>query len=161
MKAMWAVTAMMMAGLPHARSGEREGLDEKVQLLFLEAIKPESPLNPFQKQHRQRNHALLLLYWEKGSRRGENLKIKVEDLRLSGSEPKVLVRARPDDPQDTRKHAPRVKTQERDLDISIECAHAIEKWLKERASYPNAKRCPFLFISRDGNPLAADTVVKQ
>lgn len=150
--------SMMITGLPTAKSGEREGLDVEVQRIFVDAIHPESPLNPFQKQHRIRNYALLLLYWEKGSRRGEGLKIKVSDLVLFGNNPKAQVRAHHDDPLDTRKAEPRVKTQERDLDLSPELTAAIEAWIKERAKYPNAKRCPYLFVSRTGEPLSSDTV---
>ncbi|MBJ3784185.1 tyrosine-type recombinase/integrase [Devosia sediminis] len=150
--------AMITTGLPTAQSGEREGLDEEVQELFLQAIHPESPLNPFQEQHRVRNYALLLLYWEKGSRRGENLKIKVSDLYLVGDNPKAQVRAHHDDPLDTRRIEPRVKTNERDLDISEKLRAAIEAWLGARTKYPRSKKCPYLFISRTGSPLAADTV---
>lgn len=158
-QALFDFQRMMTIDLPTAKSGEREGLDQDVQDLFLEVIHPDSPRNPFQKQHRVRNHALLRLYWEKGSRRGENLKIKVSDLSLHGSNPKAELRAHHDDPLDPRANEPRLKTQERDLDhLSPELQKAIEAWLEERRTYPGALKSPYLFLSRTGMPLATDTV---
>lgn len=153
----------MVAGLPKGGSPGREGVDENVQAAFREAITPGSPTNPFQAQHQHRNQALLHLYWETGMRRGEALKIKGEHLiGLPGPTPVLRVLRDPDAADDARRTQPAVKTLPRDLEISPYLGNLLYDWVvKHRTDgkrYPGAKRTPYVFVSRSGQPLALRTV---
>ncbi|WP_162003365.1 tyrosine-type recombinase/integrase [Microvirga tunisiensis] len=146
---------------PHPR--EREGIDEPTQELFLEAIRPGSPLNPFQKKHQPRNYALLLLYYVTSIRRAEGMKIKGEHLIGLGSDKPSLVIVRdPDDPADPRGVEPRIKTLPREVPLSRELATALLEWVVRHRTdpnrYPGAKRTPYVFVSRTGKPIGARTI---
>jgi site-specific recombinase XerD len=154
---------LMAENLSKPKPKEREGIDERTQELFLEAIKPGSPLNPFQTKHQHRNHALLLVYYETSIRRAEGLKLKGEHLiGLGGSSPTIRIIRDPDDPDDPRGAEPRVKTYPRDIPVSLGLAKALQEWVVEHrtdaARYPGAKRTPYVFVSRTGKPLGLRTV---
>lgn len=150
---------MMVADLPSPRAKSREGVDDAVQQAFLEAIRPGSPTNPFQKRHQARNHALMMLYFVHGLRRAEALKIKGEDLHLSGPNPMIRILVRIDEPEDKRRIEPRAKTEGRDLFVGPELSAILQEWVtKHRPSYPGSKKTPYVFIARDGKPLALSTV---
>lgn len=149
----------LVANLPRPRSAEKEGLSEAAQEFFLDVISPESPRNPFKRELRIRNHALLLLYYETGMRRGELLKIKGEHLHLNGDRPIVNIRRDPDDPKDPRGVEPKVKTQSHDDPLSPVLVAALRAWLIQRSRlYPTAKRTPYVFVSRTGRPMGVRTV---
>lgn len=164
----------MAANLPKARSVPREPLGEEALALFLQVIRPDDPRNPFKAAHRHRNHALLLLYYETGARRGEVLKVKGENVKVAGRKarvagdgragpgPEVQFRRNPDDPRDTRVREPNVKTQPHDDPISDELAAALRVWITEHRPdekrYPGASKCPYVFMSRKGKPISARTV---
>ncbi|KQQ45657.1 hypothetical protein ASF58_18955 [Methylobacterium sp. Leaf125] len=152
----------MVANLPKPRSPDKEGLGKAARSLFLEVIRPDSDRNPFQRRHRHRNYALLLLYYETGMRRGEALKLKGEHLMLAGGQPRVRIIRDPDDRKDTRKIEPKVKTQPHDDEISSELARALHTWMVDHRTdadrYPGAKRTPYCFVSRRGTPLGVRTV---
>ena len=158
-----AFERQLVADLPKPKSGERTGVDDHIQKLFLEAIKPGSPTNPFQKKHQHRNYPLLLLYYEICIRRAEALKIKGENLiDLDGKYPFVQIIRNPDDPDDPRQTEPRVKTLSREIPISTELADALRDWMVDHRTdterYPGAKRSPYVFVSRTGKPIAVRTV---
>ncbi|WP_279479477.1 tyrosine-type recombinase/integrase [Aureimonas sp. SK2] len=149
----------MVANLPSPRTKAREGVDEEVQRLFLEAIRPGSPTNPFQAQHQARNYALLLLYFLLGVRRAEALKVKGEDLYLTGAEPKIRIVVRVDEIDDPRRVEPRAKTQGRDLPLGPALVEALREWVVvHRKTYPGHKKTPFVFINRMGGPLSLEAV---
>lgn len=157
-----AFETAMLSHLPSVKGGDgREGIDEDAQNLFLDAIRPGHPLNPFQRGHQHRNHALLLFYYETSARRGEGLKLLGEDLMLEGAEPSVWIVRRPDDPADPRSIEPRVKTQSRIVPISAELARSLKIWVREHRNdplrYPEAKRHGYVFVSRNGTPLGVRT----
>ena len=153
---------LMLENLPKRRPPQKEGADEAAQATFLEVIRPGSPRNPFQKQHQSRNYALLLLYYETGMRRSEALKLKGEHLiGFGGGEPMVRVIRSPDDKDDPRPSEPSVKTLGRDLPISRELAEALLEWMKIRrdpSRYGHARKTGFIFVARDGTPMATRTV---
>jgi len=152
-------STMMVSDLPSPRAGSREGVDENVEKAFLEAIRPGSATNPFQKQHQSRNHALLLLYHIHGLRRAEALKIKGEDLFLTGPQPMVRILVRVDEPSDPRRIEPRAKTEGRDVPLGAGLVEALKDWvLVHRSSYPGAKKTPYIFVARDGAPLSLNAV---
>lgn len=149
----------MTDDLRSPRDRQREGVDETVQQCFLEAIRPNSPTNPFKPAYQVRNYALLLLYHEHGLRRADALKIKGEDLHLHGASPTLDIIVRHDERQDPRRHEPRHKTFGRTLALGPELVSALEDWiLRERPKIPNAKRSPYVFLARSGMPLASATV---
>lgn len=158
-----AFKGAMMNNLPKPRSQETLGLDERAKALFLEAIHPDSELNPFQRAHRHRNYALMLLYFEVGLRRGEALVLKGEHLiDLEGRQPTVRTLRAPDDPADVRRAEPRVKTLPRDNAITHRLASALLDWVlvhrRDEGRYPGAKRCPYVFVSRSGQALSLRSV---
>jgi hypothetical protein len=148
----------MLRDLPLPRSRAREGQAEAVQEIFLSAIKPGSPTNPFQASSQARNYALLLLYHENGLRRAEPLKLKGEHLYLHGPEPMAQIRASHDDKDDPRRREPRIKTLERDLPLSSEAVLALRNWMTVRAKLPGAKGSPYVFLARTGDPLSMSSV---
>jgi integrase len=146
---------LMSSGLPSPAARNREGHSEEVQKLFLEAIRPGSPLNPFKPKFRKRNYALLLLYHEHGVRRADALKLTGEDLHLHGDRPFISIRYRNDDPLDPRVNEPRLKTQPRDLWVSDKLRAALRDWVMDRAkNFPLAKRTPYVFVAGNGRPLS-------
>jgi integrase len=88
----------------------REGLSDTDRELFLNAITPGDPSNPFRPADQERNYALWLLYYDAGVRKSEALIAKGGDLQLHGDEPMLIVHRRPDDVEDPRKNPPRTKT---------------------------------------------------
>jgi integrase len=153
---------VMDDSLPSGKTGERDPVEEAAFERMLEAAAPGSPDNPFQPQHQHRNYALLLLYYETGMRRGEALKLKGEDLDLHGEHPSVTVVRRPDDEDDRRGVEPRVKTLGRPIPITRHLAQALLTWIsqhrKDVSRYKSAKKTPYVFVSRTGEPIGLRTV---
>jgi integrase len=142
-----------------AADGERLGLTPKQRERLLEIVRPDSSENPFQQQHRHRNHAIAQLLFSLGLRASELLGLKIEDVDLQGrfssdGSPSITVRRRPDDPDDTRTRPALQKTGSRILDLSAGTPpyRALEVWLTrhriDERRYPGAKRCPYVFVSR-------------
>lgn len=149
----------IIGDLPSPRKRQREGVDETVQRSFLAAIRPGSPSNPFKAPYQVRNYVLLLLYHELGLRKADALKIKGEDLQLHGLYPTVNIIIRHDEPGDPRTKEPRHKTFGRTLPLGKELVSALKEWiLEERPRLPNARRSPYVFLSRSGAPLSLATV---
>lgn len=149
---------VMSSGLPPAREWNREGHSEEIQEIFLAAIVPGSPTNPFQKRFHKRNYALLLLYHEHGIRRSEALKIKGEHLNLHGDRPTIDIVFQNDDPDDPRVKEGRMKTLPRTLPISPELCAALKDWLADRRSFGTSRKTPFVFVTRDGDPIGAQEI---
>lgn len=142
-----------------AADGERLGLTAKQRERLLDIVHPDSSENPFQQQHRHRNHAIVQLLFSLGLRRSELLGLKIEDVDLQGrfssdGSPSITIRHRPDDPADTRTRPALQKTGSRILDLSARTPpyRALEAWLTrhriDERRYPGAKRCPYVFVSR-------------
>lgn len=153
---------VMDADLPSGKSVDKDPVPPDAFTRMLAAAAPGSSDNPFQPQHRHRNYALLLLYYETGMRRGEALLLKGEDLALHGTQPSVTVVRRPDDEDDPRGAEPRVKTLGRPIPITSHLAQALDTWIMQHrndaARYPGAKRVPYVFVSRTGKPLSLRSV---
>lgn len=153
----------MMSGLARGgTTGKKYGLTEEQRALFLRIIHPDADGNPFDPDHRHRNYAILLAYYELGLRRGEPLLLKSGDLRISGTNPTLAVRARPDDPDDPRVDQPLVKTAQRLLPVGPRLLGALDTWIlrnrSDKERYPGAKKHPFVFVSENGRPMALRTV---
>ena len=137
----------------------REGLDERQEQIFLAAITPGDPSNPFEERNQMRNYALWLTYFDGGLRLGEGLGLKTIDCILNGPAKKLVVHRRPDDLEETRKKPALAKTLPHPVEIGRRLASVLHDFIvNHRPSYPNAKREPYVFLSEDGGPLTHATV---
>jgi len=149
----------MTGDLPSPRERSRQGVSDEVRAIFLKAIRPGSDTNPFQRQHQSRNYALLLIYDVHGTRKADPLKLKGEDLHLHGNDPSLDIIVRHDERSDPRVHEPRHKTFGRPLKLGPELASALTDYIMhERPKYPGAKRSPYVFLARNGQPLSLAAV---
>lgn len=150
---------MMLSALPSGKSNKREGLAAEERAAFFAAIAPDSPENPFKPPYRRRNHAMLSLLFETGCRRGELLKLTVDDLHLHGPRTFVVLANRQDEPDDPRPNEPRPKTLAREVDISSQVAAILHQYVvHDRSKLPGAKRSRFVFLARHGKPLSLQAV---
>ena len=140
--------------VPKARSSfERRGLDARLRCRLLEILMPQSVENPFHRVVRSRNALIIELMLATGLRRGEVLKIRTSDVDV-GARATLSIERRPDDPHDPRPHEPQVKTRGRKIPLDAVVASKVSKYiLDERRLLANARRSPFLFLSRNGKPL--------
>ncbi len=98
-----------------------------------------------------------------GLRRGELLKVRIDDLPKPGY-PGLKVRRRPHDPSDRRRHRPAVKTVERVLELSGEVEAGLRAYLTgSKPGRRRAGRTPYLFVTAGGDPMsigAADDLIR-
>jgi integrase len=125
---------------------------------------PQHPLcfsrSPWSGATGLRNWAMFALAEQLGLRIGEILKLTLDDVRRTRTRGELLVevRRRPDDPHDTRRHPPNVKTCERALPQSPEVAVALRAYLTSRPPAGRAYgRTPYLFVTETGDPVSYDT----
>uniref|UniRef100_E6PHS9 Putative Phage integrase n=1 Tax=mine drainage metagenome TaxID=410659 RepID=E6PHS9_9ZZZZ len=133
----------------------RVGLSPEQRSRFLRIIDPGSPSNPFSRTTRFRNYVMILLMLTFGFRRGEVLKLYVGDVNVKGRQPSLRVVRRPGDENDFRGLEPAVKTLGREVWLYPEIARVLDSFIqRHRPLYPGVDRSPFLFFSKDGNPLS-------
>lgn len=141
--------------------GERFGLNEEQQNLFLSIIDPKSPRNPFEPKMRLRNHAMLLMLFDHGIRMGEPLMLKTSDLYTR--EHQFRVPGRGHDPKDPRIDKPSQKKGKnkrhgvgRRLEFTVRSQRAMEVWLngdrRNDALFPGGRKSPFVFLSEAMDP---------
>jgi integrase len=146
-------------GIRVRRNPMREGLRKDQEPIFLAAITPGDPSNPFEARNQARNHALWLTYYEGGVRLGEALGLKTIDCHLNGTNKKLIVHRRPDDRDDTRRKPALAKTLPHPVEIADRLARVLHDFIvRHRPAYPGAKRSPYVFLSEDGGPLTHGTV---
>lgn len=122
---------------------------------LLQICHPESLENPWKKPYRERNFLILLTMAMLGVRRGELLKLRVSDCLLSRHIPEIRVVRSPDDPADPRINEPQVKTESRHLPCDMSLARYLNDYIcRTRRKISGADRSPFLFLSRDGQPMS-------
>jgi integrase len=118
--------------------------------------------NPFRVETRLRNWLMYGIAIQCGLRRGELLKLRLDDLPRPDS-PGLKVRRRAHDTADARRHRPGVKTVERVLDLSGEVRAGLRAYLTNRApSGRVAGGSPYLFVTAAAQALsitAANEVV--
>jgi hypothetical protein len=137
----------------------RIGLDDDQRSRLLKIIHPEFKGNPFNRTVRFRNWVLIILLLTFGYRRGEALKIYVTDVNVRGRKPHIVVKRRPDDPNDPRANEPAVKTLGRTITLDPTMAELLSRYIHHhRSRFPNADESPFLFMSEDGKPLSLRSV---
>jgi site-specific recombinase XerD len=131
---------------------------------LLATADPSHPKNPFRSQLRLRNGLIVELLYQTGIRRGELLKLKVEDLFSNDDGNGFLcVVRRPDDPTDTRLTEPGQKTDDRILAIHPSTYDALLRYVRterrpKRQGRPIKLSHSFLFVSERGVPLAESAV---
>lgn len=128
----------------------RQGLTIEEVAQLREVIKPGAKRNPFKASLQFRNHVIIELMLATGIRRGELLKIKLRHLPY-GPKITLSIERAPDDPEDTRRNEPRVKTLEREIPLPKWLAKALWEYARKHRKKGNH---PYLFTSnRDGSPL--------
>ena len=149
------------ARMPRVRAAStRKGLEPTLKARLFDVTRTDAIENPFQAAMRERNALIVDVLQTLGLRRAELLKLRTAHFR-PGPKPTLLVQRRPDDPDDPRLHQPQVKTRDRLLPLDEPLAERIHRYITvDRHSIPNAKRTPFLFLSRSGEPLSLTGVNK-
>lgn len=139
-----------------------KGFDLSVQQRIVEVIEPDHPENPWKNEFvKVRNQLYLTICLALGPRVGETLKIKIEDVILSGDPPRIEIRKRVDDPKDKRKRAPKVKTLERPLPIGREWYPLLRLYIDRYwRRFKTARGHGYLFVSRYGNELSYEAAMK-
>jgi len=140
-------------------SPSKLGLTESQRELFHRIIRPGSPENPFEPGMQVRNFAILMMLFEHGLRMSEVLMLRSDD--VSFPEKAFEIAERIDDPHETRRVAPSPKRRgnaRRGLLFTPASMKAMESWLfedrRDAKRFPNARKCPFVFVSERGNPLS-------
>jgi integrase len=143
--------------LPEPTPPFREGLTDAQQARLREICDPTYPNNPFNRQTRIRNQAVVHLLLDAPLRRGEFLKLQLEDLQLNGPPGEGLVKVvvRFDEKDDPRRLEPRQKTLGRHIPISDQTKRMLIRYLRVRFS-----KWPFVFASTrgDGRPMEQSSV---
>jgi len=136
----------------------RRGLTKQQVNRLLSVIHPDSPENPwFGSFLRNRNYLIIRLLLAIGPRKGELLGLKINDIEFRDNT--VSIMRRPDDPEDARTRQPQVKTASRKLLIADDLADALKRHLTDdRYGLGNARKHPFVFVSRRGDPLALNSI---
>ncbi|MDR2892039.1 MAG: site-specific integrase [Deltaproteobacteria bacterium] len=132
----------------------RQGLSQESQDELFRIIDLCSQDNPW-KHHfcRTRNELLIKLLFYLGVRRGELLALQVRDVNFS--ENKILIARRPDNPEDSRKYQPLVKTLERSLPLEDALGERLYGYIHNcRRKTQHAKYHPFLLVSSIGDPFS-------
>ncbi|NYZ13382.1 site-specific integrase [Azospirillum sp. RWY-5-1] len=139
--------------------GETKMMTPAQRELFLRAIVPGSPENPFREDLQHRNYAYLLTAYHLPLRAGELLGLKAADLDFSGAPGSLTVHRRHDNEADKRTRAPAAKTRARVLMFTDKVRGAIYEWImvhrRNREQFPRAAKTPFVFVNDDGDPLTA------
>lgn len=115
------------------------------------------PTTPWEIQTCLRNWLMVCIAEHCGLRIGEILKLTVEDVtNLTPGGPLVVqVFRRPDDPRDTRRHPPAVKTVERVLEVPLQLRWGFKCYLTSRSPLARfAGKTPYLFVTETGDPLS-------
>lgn len=124
------------------------GLTKEAEQRILEVIDPNSPENPWKdKRVRVRNQLFIYMLLLLGIRRGEALKIYLDDINLSSGT--VIIHRRPNDKNDTRLHQPQAKTLPRKLPMNKELTHLCRQYMLNHRlqNLPAARGNGFLFLS--------------
>ena len=99
---------------------------------------------------RFRNFTMVYLAINTGIRVGEILKLTLSQIPR-GHEEHITVKRNPDDPNDPRPEEPRVKTNERELFVSMPIRKILGAYVTQ---YRARSRYPYLFLSQGGEPLS-------
>ena len=139
-------------------TGPRLGLSREQQELLCQTISSSSSKNPWKSEFvRDRNETMVLLLLQTGMRRGELLSLKTSDINLQ--QKSIKIEKRVAGLVDPRAYRPLVKTLGREVMMSAILATKVSAFiLNHRVHQPLAKKHPFLFTSRTGEPLSMKSV---
>jgi hypothetical protein len=122
------------------RNTSKEGMDERTERAFLDAITPGHATNPFNKRNQIRNQAIWLLY-HAGLRRSAPLILTGHHLHLNTDDPYVFVPRVQDDPDDPRAQEPRNKTRAHPVSLRADTAAILHNYMiNHRPTYPGSKK---------------------
>jgi integrase len=153
--------------MPAGQCGRRKGLTQAELEVVEAAIGPDENGSyrsvGFAPECRFRNWLMYQTARWLGLRRGELLKLKVEDLPQEGSEEgEIAVVRRPDDIEDPRvARTPSVKRGDRRVAAPDELLSDLRRYIEHDRKGPARG---YLFVSRDGSPLSvdrADDIIRQ
>ncbi len=151
-------------GYSAAQESERLGLLPAQRDRLLEIIDPNSKLNPFAKKGRNRNAAIILTAYHLALRAGELAGLQRIDYQNQRQDTAMIaIHRRLNNPEDRRVDPARAKTKERVLPVSGEVRSALDRWVKDRADraiWPNAHRCHYLFTNDKGHEIGLRGVRK-
>lgn len=144
------------------RQTPKKGLDQAALERLRDVIRPDHPENPWQTDVQYRNGLMVLTLWALGIRRGELLALETKDLKFAADRAFVTIVRRPDNPFDTRRPRPAVKTLGREIVIDQPLADLLRGYImKQRRVHPSARKHPFVFVSStDGMPLSMSSLNK-
>lgn len=138
--------------------GERLGMTPEQRELFVQAIQPGNPTNPYSEKLQGRNAAMLGLAYELGPRAGEILGLKCSDFDFSVQPATVTIHRRHDDPDDLRPDPASTKTNSRIIELDDDLRDLLDAWItkgrSKREHFPNARKTPFAFVNYRGNALS-------
>lgn len=150
-------TAFNAEHLTLTRPASKYGLTRDQQVRLLQLVDPGYSENPFNRSVRFRNRAIVSLLFESGIRRGELGKLRVEDVSVGVADTAFIsVVRRADDPWDTRRNEPAVKTLGRRVPLSPWTAALLFEYLRRHRG-----RCrhPYFFTSsRGATPLDSSAI---
>src|SRR5690606_11347629 len=132
---------------------------------LMNVVREGSEDNPYKNLGiRHRNALMFEILYHTGIRSGELLSLRVEDISFVGSDAKVYIRRRHDDPLDPRAHQPVVKTLERSIPIPSSLAERLRNYIMGvRAHIVGSTRHPFVFVTHhaakncQGRPISDST----
>lgn len=140
---------------------QKDALTDEQRAFLLQVCRPDDPRNPFRPHTRHRNFAVVLMLDELGLREGEPLVLKgVEDVFLHGSDTRIVITPRPNDPDEKRRKPPLVKTAGRTLMLSKLLASVLDAYgTRHRGKAPGAKKVPYFFMgTRGGAAMSLDSI---
>uniref|UniRef100_A0A486XPN9 Putative site specific recombinase n=1 Tax=Rheinheimera sp. BAL341 TaxID=1708203 RepID=A0A486XPN9_9GAMM len=129
---------------------QRYGLSEEVVEKLLWWIKPENPLNPFQKRVQLRNQLVVSILLFTGAREGELLSMRPDALvkKTYGYALRITQNTTLD--QDPRANPPNVKTYGRDIPVDDYIAQLTDVYIQSERKQRGrivAKAPPYLFLN--------------
>ena len=128
----------------------RYGLSKEEIIKIRKAITPKAKLNPYKQAVQFRNYVIIELFLATGIRRGELLKLKLNDLP-QGPKTTLSIEKISDDPLDSRRIEPQVKTRGREIPIPKVLAKDLWTYVQKYRKRGNHR---YLFTShRKGVPL--------
>jgi integrase len=147
------------------RVGEYRALSELQLRQLLDIVRPDNPNNIWvDESTRFRNYVLINLLTDLGTRRGELLNAKSSNLDIQKST--IIIARDPDNPNDSRKNRPSVKTLGRELDLNENLCDDLDIYIHEyRSKIKNSDKTEYLFVTHkagptEGHPLSISAVKK-
>lgn len=130
----------------------KKGLTPEQEIRLFEVLTPGSTLNPFNDHGIQvRNYLLIKLLRLLGTRGGEILNLKINDIDWTAKHIKIIRRA--DTKADTRTRQPNAKTKQRILPLADSTLAEIREYIVGvRKNIPNSDFCKYLLVAHKSGP---------